>query len=147
MKLYSYFRSSASYRVRIALNLKGLAYDTTPINLLKGEQQGEKYKAVNPQGLVPALIDGGHVLTQSLAIIEYLEEKYPHPPLLPLTGAVTFGQELPRLPLTPACADGAEAAPARAAGPYFKPNSPSHRPTLVPETPLAGSCLLPFRRS
>ena len=83
MKLYSYYRSSASYRVRIALNLKGLHADILPVNLLKNEQRGDSYCEVNPQGLLPALVDQGEVFTQSLAIIEYLEEKYPHPPLLP----------------------------------------------------------------
>jgi len=84
MKLYSYFRSSAAYRVRIALNLKGIAYEQVPVNLLKGEDQGEDYRKLNPQGLVPALITAdGQVLIQSLAICEYLEEHYPDPPLLP----------------------------------------------------------------
>ena len=85
MKLYNYFRSSASYRVRIALNLKGLSYDYVSIHLRRGggEQLQPAYKAVNPQGLIPALEDDGQVLTQSLAIIEYLDERYPHPPLLP----------------------------------------------------------------
>jgi maleylpyruvate isomerase len=83
MKLYSYFRSSASYRVRIALNLKGLKADIIPVNLLKGEQQSAGYGQVNPQHLLPALIDGEHTLTQSLAIMEYLEEIHPMPPLLP----------------------------------------------------------------
>lgn len=85
MKLYTFFRSSASYRVRIALNLKGLAYEQIPIHLRRGggEQFSAAYKAVNPQGLVPALEDGGRILTQSLAIIEYLEERYSKPPLLP----------------------------------------------------------------
>lgn len=85
MKLYSFFRSSASYRVRIALNIKGLAYEQTPIHLRRGggEQLGAAYKAINPQALVPALEDRGTILTQSLAIIEYLEEKHPDPPLLP----------------------------------------------------------------
>ena len=81
--LYSYFRSSAAYRVRIALALKGLVYKMAPINLLTGEQRGKSYKATNPQGLLPALRDGDTVLTQSLAIIEYLDEKHPLPPLLP----------------------------------------------------------------
>jgi maleylacetoacetate isomerase len=85
MKLYTFFRSSASYRVRIALNLKGLSYEPAPIHLRRGggEQFSERYKVVNPQSLVPALDDGGRILTQSLAIIEYLDEKYPQPPLLP----------------------------------------------------------------
>src|SRR5262245_25241501 len=85
MKLYSFFRSSASYRVRIALNLKGLTYEQIPIHLRRagGEQFAASYKAINPQGLVPTLDDGGQILTQSLAIIEYLEERYPKPPLLP----------------------------------------------------------------
>ena len=85
MKLYTFFRSSASYRVRIALNLKGLQYEQAPIHLRRGggEQLSAAYKAINPQALVPALEDGGKILTQSLAIIEYLEERYPQPPLLP----------------------------------------------------------------
>lgn len=85
MKLYSFFRSSASYRVRIALNLKGLAYEQIPIHLRRGggEQFSAAYQAVNPQALVPALDDGGRLFTQSLAIIEYLEERHPEPPLLP----------------------------------------------------------------
>lgn len=85
--LYSYFRSSASYRVRIALNLKQLDYDTVPVHLAKGEQRSEGYLAVNPAGLVPALAEDGHVLTQSLAIIEYLDELHPEPPLLPGSAA------------------------------------------------------------
>jgi maleylacetoacetate isomerase len=85
MKLYTFFRSSASYRVRIALNLKGVAYDSVPIHLRRGggEQLQPAYTGINPQALVPTLDDGGKILTQSLAIIEYLEEKYPVPPLLP----------------------------------------------------------------
>jgi maleylpyruvate isomerase len=85
MKLYTFFRSSASYRVRIALNLKGLTYEQIPIHLRRagGEQFAASYKAINPQALVPALEDNGRILTQSLAIIEYLEERYPKPPLLP----------------------------------------------------------------
>jgi len=85
MKLYTFFRSSASYRVRIALNWKGLAYEQAPIHLRRGggEQFSAAYRAVNPQELVPALEDDGKIFTQSLAIIEYLEEKYPKPALLP----------------------------------------------------------------
>jgi maleylpyruvate isomerase len=83
VKLYSYFRSSAAYRVRIALNLKGLAYEYVPVHLRKGEQRDDPYRAVNPQGLVPTLVDDRGTFTQSLAIIEYLEERYPEPPLLP----------------------------------------------------------------
>lgn len=85
MKLYTYFRSSAAYRVRIALNLKGLPYEAVPVHLLRngGEQRQADYLALNPAGLVPALEDGGALLTQSLAIIEYLDETHPQPPLLP----------------------------------------------------------------
>jgi maleylpyruvate isomerase len=89
MKLYTFFRSSASYRVRIALNLKGLEYEQAAIHLRRGggEQLKPAYKAVNPQALVPALQDNGQVYSQSLAIIEYLEERYPKPPLLPSDAA------------------------------------------------------------
>jgi maleylpyruvate isomerase len=85
MKLYTFFRSSASYRVRIALNVKGLAYEQAAIHLRRGggEQLKPAYKAINPQALLPALEDDGQVFSQSLAIIEYLEERYPKPPLLP----------------------------------------------------------------
>jgi maleylpyruvate isomerase len=83
MKLHGYFRSSASYRVRIALNLKGLTADHLPHHLRKGEQRDPAYLAINPQGLVPTLDDGGAILTQSLAIIEWLDETHPEPPLLP----------------------------------------------------------------
>lgn len=85
MKLYTYFRSSAAYRVRIALNLKGLDYEAVPVSLLKdgGEQLKPGYRAINPLGLVPALEDAGALLTQSLAIVEYLEETHPAPALLP----------------------------------------------------------------
>ena len=87
MKLYNYFRSSAAYRVRIALNLKGLPFDYAPIHLVKGEQHAEAYRALNRQELVPTLTDGATVVTQSLAIIEYLDERHPEPPLLPSTPA------------------------------------------------------------
>ncbi len=83
MKLYNYFRSSASYRVRIALALKGLEYDYVPVHLVKDEQFKESYAAVSASRLVPTLLDGDRVLTQSLAIIEYLDETHPEPPLLP----------------------------------------------------------------
>ena len=84
MKLHGYFRSSASYRVRIALNLKGLSAEHLTHHLRKGEQRAPDYLAINPQGLVPTLQDdGGAILTQSLAIIEWLDETHPEPPLLP----------------------------------------------------------------
>jgi maleylpyruvate isomerase len=84
MKLHGYFRSSAAYRVRIALNLKGLSADHLPHHLRKGEQCAPAYLAINPQGLVPTLEnDAGAILTQSLAIIEWLDETHPEPPLLP----------------------------------------------------------------
>jgi maleylpyruvate isomerase len=83
MKLHGYFRSSASYRVRIALNLKGLSADHLPYHLRKGEQRDPAYLALNPQGLVPTLQQEGAVITQSLAIIEWLDETHPEPPLLP----------------------------------------------------------------
>ena len=83
MKLYSFFRSGTSHRLRVALNLKGLSYEYVAIDLRKNEHQSEAFKALNPQGLVPALVDADHVLTQSVAIIEWLEERYPSPPLLP----------------------------------------------------------------
>jgi maleylacetoacetate isomerase len=81
MKLYSYFRSSAAYRVRIALNLKGLDHELAPINLLAKAQREPAYLQVNPMGLVPALDDDGLTLTQSLAIIEYLDDVYPQRPI------------------------------------------------------------------
>ena len=83
MKLYTYYRSQASFRVRIALNLKGLAHDDTFLHLEKGDQFRPEYRALNPQMVVPTLIDGETKLFQSLAILEYLEERYPEPPLLP----------------------------------------------------------------
>lgn len=83
MKLYTFFRSSASFRVRIALNYKGLAYEHAGVSLPKGEHLAADYKSVNAQGLVPALEDGGRRLTQSLAIMEYLDEVHPGPKLLP----------------------------------------------------------------
>src|SRR6516225_9815845 len=83
MKLYGYFRSSAAFRVRIALNLKKLKYETASIHLRRNDQTKPDYLAVNPQGLVPTLVDGGRTLFQSLAIVEYLDETYPEPPLLP----------------------------------------------------------------
>jgi len=81
--LHNYHRSSAAYRVRIALALKNIPSDTATVNLLDGQQQSPEYLAINPQGLVPALCTENHVLTQSLAIIEYLNERYPSPALLP----------------------------------------------------------------
>lgn len=85
MKLYHYFRSSASYRVRIALNLKGLPYEAVAVDLRPqvSAQRSAEFLALNPEGLVPVLVDGERVFTQSLAILEYLEETHPQPPLLP----------------------------------------------------------------
>ena len=83
MILYDYFRSSASYRVRIALNLKGVAREDSFLHLEKGDQFAPAYRAINPQMVVPTLIDGDIKLFQSLAILEYLDEKHPEPPLLP----------------------------------------------------------------
>lgn len=79
--LYSYWRSSAAYRVRIALNLKGLSYETRPVHLVRdgGEQHAEGYRLLNPQELIPCLLDGDRVITQSLAIMEYLDEMHPEP--------------------------------------------------------------------
>jgi maleylacetoacetate isomerase len=87
MKLYNYFRSSASYRVRIALALKGLDYDYMPVHLARNEQLASAYSALSVTQLVPLLQDGEHLINQSLAIIEYLEETHPQPPLLPLSAA------------------------------------------------------------
>ena len=83
IKLHSYFRSQATFRVRIALNLKGLPHESAYHHLEKGQQYAADYKALNPQMMVPTLIDGPIKLTQSLAILEYLEETHPEPPLLP----------------------------------------------------------------
>ncbi|OMG70672.1 maleylacetoacetate isomerase [Burkholderia ubonensis] len=85
MKLYSYFRSSASYRVRIALHLKQLPFDYMPVHLLRegGQQLKDEYRALSPDSLVPTLVDGDAALQQSLAIVEYLDETHPEPPLLP----------------------------------------------------------------
>jgi len=83
MKLYTYYRSTAAFRVRIALNIKTLRYETLSKHLRHGEHRTPEFLAVNPQGLIPALDDEGTIISQSLAIIEYLEEKYPEPPLLP----------------------------------------------------------------
>jgi maleylacetoacetate isomerase len=81
--LYDYYRSSAAYRVRIALHLKGVDYETRPVNLLESEQKSDEYRALNPQGLVPMMEIDGHRLTQSLAILNYLDLRYPNQPLIP----------------------------------------------------------------
>lgn len=85
LRLYSYWRSSASYRVRIALNLKNLPYEIAPVHLVRdgGEQHSEAFGQLNPQHLVPVLLDGHRVIRQSLAIMEYIEETWPEPPLMP----------------------------------------------------------------
>ena len=85
--LHDYYRSSAAYRVRIALNLRGVEYESQPVNLAAGEQKGGEYRTLNPQGLVPMLEIDGLKLTQSLAIIVYLAERFPGPPLLPANSA------------------------------------------------------------
>jgi maleylpyruvate isomerase len=83
MQLHNFFRSGTSHRLRIAAKLKGLSYDYVAVDLRKNEHRGAAFKSLNPQGLVPALVDGEHVMTQSAAIIEWLEERYPTPALLP----------------------------------------------------------------
>jgi maleylpyruvate isomerase len=83
LRLYTYFRSSAAFRARIALNLKGLPYEAVPVNLLRDEQQSARFTDTNPSQLIPLLEDGTLRLSQSLAIIEYLDETHPSPPLLP----------------------------------------------------------------
>ncbi len=101
MRLHGYFRSSAAYRVRIGLNLKGLGYDNTFVHLRKGEQSAPEFRRINPQGLVPVLEDGPAVLAQSLAILEYLDETRPSPPFLPRTPADRA--RVRALALIPAC--------------------------------------------
>ena len=85
--LYDYYRSSAAYRVRIALNLKGVEYESRPVNLLEGQQKSDTYRAINPQGFVPMLEIDGHRLTQSLAILNYLDLRFPNQPLIPASAA------------------------------------------------------------
>jgi maleylacetoacetate isomerase len=85
--LHDYYRSSAAYRVRIGLNLKGVDYERRPVNLVESEQKSDEYRALNPQGLVPMLEIDGHRLTQSLAVLSYLERKFPEVPLLPAEAA------------------------------------------------------------
>lgn len=103
MKLYDYFRSTACYRVRIALNIKNIAYEKLEIHLVQdgGQQHRETYRALNPQGLVPSLEDNGYLLTQSLAIIDYLEDIVPNPPLLPVDHVARA--QIRALALTVAC--------------------------------------------
>lgn len=90
--LHDYWRSSASYRVRICLNLKGVSYDTVPVNLLAGDQGGSANRAINPQGLVPTLMVDGRPLTQSLAIIDWLDANFPDPPMVNKDPFVRSGQ-------------------------------------------------------
>lgn len=85
LKLYSYWRSSAAYRVRIALNLKGLEHDIVPVHLAQGEQREDEFRAINPQQLIPVLGHGQRLIRQSMAIIEYLDETWPSAPMLPAT--------------------------------------------------------------
>ena len=99
--LHDYYRSSASYRVRIALNLKGIAYDSHPVSLIDGAQKSEAYRALNPQGFVPMLEIDGQRLTQSLAIMVYLDQRYPDPPLVPADPA--SGAHVRSLALAVAC--------------------------------------------
>jgi maleylacetoacetate isomerase len=99
--LYDYQRSSAAYRVRIALNLKGVDYESRPVNLLESEQKSDDYRALNPQGLVPMLEIDGHRLTQSLSIIVYLDQTFPNPPLMPRDPA--DGAHVRAMALTIAC--------------------------------------------
>jgi maleylacetoacetate isomerase len=99
--LYDYFRSSASYRVRIALNLKGIVYEQRPVSLVDGAQNDPDYKALNPQGFVPMLEIDGHRLTQSLSIMVYLDQVYPNPPLMPRDPA--DGAHVRSLALAVAC--------------------------------------------
>jgi len=99
--LHDYYRSSASYRVRIALKLKGIAYDTHPVSLIDGAQKSAEYRALNPQGFVPMLEIDGQRLTQSLAIMVYLDQRFPDPPLVPADPA--DGAHVRSLALTVAC--------------------------------------------
>jgi maleylpyruvate isomerase len=103
MKLYHYYRSSASYRVRIALNLKAIPWETALVDLRApaNAQHRPEFRAVNPQGLIPVLADGATIITQSLAIIEYLEERHPQPPLLP--GSAADRAQVRSLALAIAC--------------------------------------------